>query len=421
MLSRADFAAEAAKVMLEPASADRKLTLVAVDELADLQERLGEETGRGLNDAIERYLCSSGNVEAAGQLGDGRYGLIHTETLDTSRLQSGVATLSRTIDPHGKGVSLRAATMALGGTGLEGADAARALVYCINQFADSESADLSLPSLRDGLDKAMAQTIERVSALRSTVSDRDFTLVFQPIVHLAQRSVHHVEALARFRNGSPGETVAFAEAVRLIADFDLAVCEQVAAALLSGEGGELPVAVNVSGRSLESELFCSALLALLKPQLAKRLLIEITESAVISHLAEVNRRVQTMRNAGFRVCLDDFGAGANSFHYLRAFEVDFVKIDGPFVKSALANPRDAKLIGAVAGYCREVGIATIGEMVEDEPAAQALQQLGIDYAQGYHFGKPIAELGKVKLEEAPPEKAVARRNVKRKGFVARWG
>lgn len=207
--------------------------------------------------------------------------------------------------------------MQLDKTGMSGADAARALVYCINGFADSDNGDLSIPNLRDGLDKALSSTLVRVSNLRATLGDRNFRLVYQPIVDLRSRDIHHLEALTRFvDNGSPADTIAFAEAVRLIADFDLAVCEMAIATVLENPLGRLPIAVNLSGRSLESSIFANTLFEMLRVDrnLSKRLLFEVTESAVITRADEVNARIQALRGGGFRVCLDDFGAGANSFH-----------------------------------------------------------------------------------------------------------
>jgi len=134
----------------------------------------------------------------------------------------------------------------------------------------------------------------------------------------------------------------------------------------------MPIAVNISGRSLECPLFMTALMTLLKPELAACLLIEITESAAINHMEMANLHIQKLRKAGFKVCLDDFGAGANSFHYLRGFDVDFVKLDGAFVKAALQHSRDRKLVTAITGFCREVGIASVGEMIEDEARQSAL-------------------------------------------------
>jgi EAL domain-containing protein (putative c-di-GMP-specific phosphodiesterase class I) len=379
LLSREDFASQAGSHMLADASGEYRLTFVAVDELAALQER---------------YLYNAASdIKAAGQLGNDRYGLLHKSAFDPTRLQQAVEALTKAVDPNGEGVTLRSATMALDHSGLSGADAARALIYCINQFADSDIGDLSVPTLHDGLNKALASAVARIGDLRATMNDGAFDLVFQPIVALRTREVHHLEALTRFRTGgSPDSAVAFAEAVRLIADFDFAVCRKVIAMIGDPAAPGVPIAVNISGRSLESSIFFSTLLALCRTQagLARHLLFELTESAVITRVDEVNARLQTLRAAGFKVCLDDFGAGANSFHYLRSFEVDFVKIDGAFGLAALSSPRDALLLRSIAGFCRETGIATIVEKVEHEAHAAEFELLGLTHAQGYHFGRPLA-------------------------------
>jgi EAL domain-containing protein (putative c-di-GMP-specific phosphodiesterase class I) len=404
MLSREDFAGQAESRMLEDPAGDYQLTFVAVDELAALQARLTDDVAQGLTKTVERYLYNAASdIKAAGQLGGDRYGLLHKSAFDPTRLQQAVEALSKAVDPNGEGVTLRSATMALDHTGLSGADAARALIYCINQFADSDTNDFSAPTLHDGLNKALASAVARIGDLRTTMNDGAFDLVFQPIVTLRSREVHHLEALTRFRSGgSPDSAVAFAEAVRLIADFDLAVCRKVIAMIADQATPAAPIAINISGRSLESSIFFGALLALCKTRvgLARHVLFELTESAVITRVDEVNARLQTLREAGFKVCLDDFGAGANSFHYLRSFEVDFVKIDGAFGLAALSNPRDALLLRSIAGFCRETGIATIAEKVEQEAHAAEFELLGLTHAQGYHFGRPLAQPNAV---AAPPK------------------
>ena len=411
MMSREDFTARATRHMLGGKEGDGKLTFVTLDEIEALQERLTEEVGQGLAAAVERYLSTSSGVEAAGELGNGRYGLLHKHPIDTERLQQCVQALSKAIDPTGQGVSLRTATMNLDKNSLNGADAARALVYCINRFADYDEDELSIPTLRDGLDKVMAQTMARVSVFRSTVSDRAFSLVYQPIVDLKTRKIHHVEALARFpEGGSPGATVAFAEDVRLIGDFDLAVCDRVIETVLQTVDTGVPIAVNISGQSLESTAFSNMLFGLLNVDrnLSRRLLFEITESAVITRIEDVNARIQALRGGGFKVCLDDFGAGANSFHYLRGFEVDFVKIDGGFGRAALRNRRDGILLRSIAAFCKEIGIGTIGEMIEDEDHAEAFLKFGITSGQGYLFGKPSPDPNPKPAAKAQPRVAKRR-------------
>ena len=108
----------------------------------------------------------------------------------------------------------------------------------------------------------------------------------------------------------------------------------------------------------------------------------------LSRLAE-ERLVTTVGQRGYRFCLDDLGSGANSFHYLRSIPVDFVKIDGAFGRDALQNERDRSFLRYVSGFCRENGILAIAEMIETEAQAEGYRELGIDYGQGYLFGRPL--------------------------------
>src|SRR5262249_37678626 len=120
--------------------------------------------------------------------------------------------------------------------------------------------------------------------------------------------------------------------------------------------------------------------------------------------------VSRLRQRGFRVCLDDFGAGSSSFHYLNSFPVDFVKIDGKYVKNAIDSPRDRAFLKAMAQLCHDLDTATIAEMIETDAQAQLMRDLGVGYGQGYLFGKPAPEMtvvAKTELSQTLPAKAAA--------------
>ena len=127
LLSRADFAGQASRRLRDDPTGDYKLTLVAVDELEALQGRLADDVAQGLAETVERYLNhAASDIEAAGQLGNDRYGVLHKSAFDATRLQLAVETIAKAVDPAGEGVTLRSVTMALDHSGLSGADAARA-------------------------------------------------------------------------------------------------------------------------------------------------------------------------------------------------------------------------------------------------------------------------------------------------------
>ena len=155
-----------------------------------------------------------------------------------------------------------------------------------------------------------------------------------------------------------------------------------------------PIAVNVSGRSIEDPVFQRALLRLLgdNPQTRPYIMFELTESMALRDASATNEFIQKLRVAGHKVCLDDFGVGASAFEYLRAIEIDLVKIDGSYVKNALANRKSGHFLRAIVSLCRDLGVATVAEMVETEPHARFLIDAGLDYGQGYLFGKPAAKL-----------------------------
>jgi EAL domain-containing protein (putative c-di-GMP-specific phosphodiesterase class I) len=138
------------------------------------------------------------------------------------------------------------------------------------------------------------------------------------------------------------------------------------------------------------------------------MMFELTESSLVEDIENVSAYIKALRKRGHKISLDDFGAGANAYNYLRSFDADFVKIDGPFLKSALTDDRQRALVKSIVLLCHELGIEMIGEMIETEQMSQAAASLGIEYGQGYLFGKPQASL------IAPSQ------NLRRKGERETW-
>ena len=286
---------------------------------------------------------------------------------------------------------------------------ARALSFAITNFCMPEKTQVR--SLEDSLKKAMAETVQHFDSIRNLIEDNNFMLFYQPVVSLKDRTVHHYEALMRFADGrKPFETIRMSEQLGLAQDFDLAVCRKALEMLQARP--DVSVAVNLSGSSVENEAFRESLRQLLLPvsDLRSRLMFELTESSEVKQLDAVGTFLRWLRRAGYQICLDDFGAGAAAYAYLRSFDVDFVKIDGPFIKEAGDNPRQRALIRSVSSLCKELNTHVVAEMIEDEAMAVLCTELGIGFGQGYHLGKPKP------LMMSAPDMA----NGRRKGFVESW-
>jgi EAL domain-containing protein (putative c-di-GMP-specific phosphodiesterase class I) len=135
--------------------------------------------------------------------------------------------------------------------------------------------------------------------------------------------------------------------------------------------------------------FVTRVLGLLKgrPDVRGRLMFELTESAAVEDLALADRHIQAFRRAGCEVCLDDFGAGAASLAYLQQLTLDMLKIDGRYIRDLQVGGREATFVKHLVNMCAELNVRTLAEMVETPEAQDAVRAAGVDYAQGWLYGR----------------------------------
>jgi len=155
-------------------------------------------------------------------------------------------------------------------------------------------------------------------------------------------------------------------------------------------------AVNLSGGSLKDPEFRRVLLERLQenPALGPHLCFEITETAAIGNLAVVNEFIEAMREFGCSFALDDFGSGLSSFTYLKNLKVDYLKIDGAFVRDITSNPIDRSMVEAIHRIGHQMGLKTVAEYVESDETLALLREIGVDYVQGngVHCPEPLENL-----------------------------
>jgi EAL domain-containing protein (putative c-di-GMP-specific phosphodiesterase class I) len=160
-------------------------------------------------------------------------------------------------------------------------------------------------------------------------------------------------------------------------------------AMLRSRG--ISISINMSGQSIDDEScvrqFREQIHAANLPSTC--LTIEITEQAAVKSLARANEMIQQFKEIGCRFALDDFGTGANTFTYVKSLSIARVKIDGSFVKDILSNRNSQATVRAIVELAKSLSLETVAEYVEDESVAVEVRRLGVDYAQGYAFGKPV--------------------------------
>lgn len=376
--------------------------------------------GTQAHDAVDRFLSDLGAFlrthavgDAAGRLDAHRFGLVRDAVQDAAF--SGAV---RRLAPPG--MEVVAHDVDLAAPNLTPKNAARALAYTVRLFMHSDES-FSTEALSDGFRRLLDDTVSRVHHLKSSIGS-DIRIVFQPIVRMDDRSVHHHEVLARMPQERPiQEQVGLAEEVGLTVEFDLAVCQLAMRRLQSGNAGDL--AVNISGQSLDNDIFIETLDRLLGGfgTGRRRLIFEITETASLSDLPRAARIITQLQRAGHRVCIDDYGIGAASMTYLRALPVDFIKIDGSFVEHLPGNTRDRTILRALGDLCRDLGIRTVAERIEREDQARCLREIGIPLGQGWLFGKPSAEPLPVPAPPVDRQRRTAGVNLHRRGETTVWG
>jgi diguanylate cyclase (GGDEF)-like protein len=234
--------------------------------------------------------------------------------------------------------------------------------------------------------------------LPRAVAEHEFTVNFQPIVDLASGEVVAAEALARWHHPDRGDLDPrrFLDAVErsgLLPAFADAVLEQalIAAVTWQDAGYDLPVAVNVSPRSLLDPRFPGRIAARLRAHNlpADRLFLELTETLTISQLEVVDQVLGQLRDHGVRLALDDFGTGYSSLSVLSRIPVHELKIDRAFVGTMETSAEAAAVVRSTVDLARSLDLVVVAEGVESEPQRRVLWELGCGAGQGHLFARPM--------------------------------
>jgi diguanylate cyclase len=243
------------------------------------------------------------------------------------------------------------------------------------------------------------------SRLEQAVDDNRFVLYAQKIEALGSAAGGlHAEVLLRLLDGdgsliAPGAFLPAAERFHLSSRIDRWVLQHAVQRLVA-----MPdlqhlhmLSINLSGQSIGDRAFhrhAVEMLTAAGPQVCQRVCLEITETAAVTNMADATVFIDQVRALGVRIALDDFGAGASSFGYLKTMKVDLLKIDGQFIKDLIDDPLDDAAVRCFVDVARVVGLQTVAEFVDRPEVLQRVREIGIDFAQGFllHRPEPIEAL-----------------------------
>jgi len=243
----------------------------------------------------------------------------------------------------------------------------------------------------------MTEHIKIAERIVSALREDRFLLYAQPMLCLADGSTKGFELLLRMIGADgeivmPDDIIPTAERLGEIRDIDRWVARRAIQMLAeeSAAGRDTVFSINLSGAAFTDP----ELLDVMRDEFTaqgvepSRLVLEITETSAIADFERAREFLRTLKEIGCRFSLDDFGSGFSSFYYLKHLPVDFLKIDGSLVKSLSAESPDSHFVRAIIEMCRGLKIQTVAEYVEDMSLLDAVDEQGVDFAQGYEIGRP---------------------------------
>ncbi|MGE0621695.1 MAG: putative bifunctional diguanylate cyclase/phosphodiesterase [Pseudomonadales bacterium] len=244
--------------------------------------------------------------------------------------------------------------------------------------------------------EAIKSDVEWQRKLKRALKEDHFELHYQPIQNLADGTVRHYEVLVRLREGDtlfmPDQFLPAAVRFGLMRDVDHWVLDHAFAALaaLRRTAADVRFAINLGGSAFTDATLASFVLGRLKVHgvPANAVIFEITEQVAVGSFSAAVPQIRELRAAGCELAVDDFGTGYSSLSYLKRLPVQYIKIDGSFVQRLSVSRVDQTIVRAIADIARIMGKKTIAEFVGDAETLTVIREIGIDYAQGYHVGKP---------------------------------
>ena len=265
-------------------------------------------------------------------------------------------------------------------------------MFALHEAKNNVSVDDIFFSERDRQIKSDLNEVKTSGYFFDAVRNGNLDFAYQPIVDAKTEEISHYEVLLRIKDESGklisvGPYIPVAEKFGFINMVDRFVLDYAVSELK--QYPNLHLAINISNQTVRNKSLIKRIKAIINDEdLAKRLCIEITETGSEHNLEVIAHFVDQLKELGCTVSIDDFGSGYTSFKQLKMLNVDILKIDGSFIKDIESNPDSLLFVELLAKFAQSCKLKTVAEFVENEAIAEKLKKIGIDYFQGYYYGKP---------------------------------
>ncbi|MBM6405265.1 EAL domain-containing protein [Phycicoccus sp. CSK15P-2] len=378
--------------------------VIDLDNFKEVNDTLGHAAGDHLITTIGRVLRNSVRAsDVVARLGGDEFAVLLPEAgeRDAEKVAGHLVTRVRehcaTLDGPHRRVTASVGVVTFEAAAAQGGDA-MALADMLMYDAKEAGRDGFAPLTREAHHHPrLGSRFEWRDRIEQAIERDLFEVHLQPILDLRVGRVTRAEALVRLRDGDslvpPGHFVYVAELTGLAPALDAWVLARSVQMLseIQKRDPDFSLEINVSATSIGHDMVEQALVRSLEEHgvAARTVILEVTETAAVQDIGSARAFAERLSALGTSFALDDFGAGFGSFYYLKHLVFDYVKIDGEFVSGAYRDPADRRLLRSIVDVARTLGKATVAEFVADDLDLELVQELQVDYAQGYAIGRPI--------------------------------
>ncbi len=374
------------------------IALIDIDKFSVLNDLYGEENGDNILIQFTELLTLhfTSDKFKVYRVGSDRFVVLSNDLdIDIEKFKKYCEQFTQDIDTHG--VDLKDTNIDINITiGLAQSEDKHAFEYAQRAIQKARKKYLQVLEYDESLfeqKKDFEENLNWIKKIKSGIVDNSFHSFLQPIVDANTQEVYKYEALIRYI-GEDGKEVApfyFLPIAKKAKLFPIIIKIMLTNVIAIIKEREIRVAVNLSFDDMVNKETSAFIFDTLKnhPQEAKLLEFEILESEEIEDFDIVREFIAKTRKLGCKIGVDDFGAGYSNFNMLEALNIDYVKIDGSLIKEIDHLPKQALIVETIAQFCKKLGIKTVAEFVCSEEIYNTAKKLGIDYMQGYYFGKPV--------------------------------
>ncbi|HEY9036236.1 MAG TPA: EAL domain-containing protein [Pseudomonadales bacterium] len=406
LMNRARFEEELEQVLAASQRYDHSgaLLMINLDQFKDINDSSGHQVGDEMLRMVSARLIESAQAgDMVARIGGDEFAVIVQEADEVSageaadRLCRSLMQVALTSETRVHRISASIGVALFPAHGMYKADILTSVGLAMRNAKDMGRNCWSIFNENELGKQRINERVFWNETVKQVLADDHFEMVYQSISDVKTGDVTHYEALLRVYGDEgklvpPDRFIAAAERSNLMQTVDERVINRVMQdqAALAAAGIDAKLSINLSGLSFKS----SNLLTHIRECTHKHginpgaIIFEITETAAVADINVACNMVESIRALGFRFALDDFGVGFSSLHYLKRLPVDYVKIDGSFIRNLHQEEDDRVLVKALVEISKVFGQATVAEFVDSQAVLDVLAELGVDYAQGYFIAKP---------------------------------